>query len=299
LPAARLTADHVQRAAEAWRAAGFAQHTRSTYSKCLRRFLRWLERIGIAPLTISDAVPKIHQPQPRTTIATDEERRQILEAASPGFRFFLLLCADLGLRHRTAARICAANYNPHLRALSFYTKGNVHQTLPVSAAIAEIIEKLPKDINRQEPIVNILRGHRPGTQPGPAPRFTKQWKALKKRAGIRAELRIHDLRRTLAEDVWNATHDLRAVQAQLGHRSPTTTARYLADRITLQDLKPILRKVQQLRTLRETETAAAAATIAAPEPLTHDPDACPTCPAQPFCNENSRICLRDNTQHDA
>ena len=177
----------------------------------------------------------------------------------------------------------------------------MHQTLPVSAAIAEIIEKLPKEIDRQEPIVNLLRPHRPGTQPGPSPRFTKQWKALKKRAGIRPELRIHDLRRTLAEDVWNATHDLRAVQAQLGHRSPTTTARYLADRITLQDLKPILRKVQQLRTLRETETANAnaAAQLAAPEPLTHDPAACPTCPAQPFCTPEARICLRNKTQFDA
>ncbi len=285
---------------EAWKAAKFAQHTRSTYSKCLRRFLRWLERIDAAPLTISDAVPRIHQPQPRTTIATDEERRQLLDAASPAFRFFLLLCGDLGLRHRTAAKICAANYNPHLRALSFYTKGNVHQTLPVSAAIAEVIEKLPPGTDRQEPIVNVLRGHRPGTPPGPAPRFTKQWKALKKRAGIRAELRIHDLRRTLAEDVWNATHDLRAVQAQLGHRSPTTTARYLADRITLQDLKPILRKVQQLRTLRETENAnAAAAQLAAVAPLMLDPDACATCPAQPFCGPNARLCLREKTHFDS
>jgi integrase len=176
----------------------------------------------------------------------------------------------------------------------------VHQTLPVSAAIAEVIEKLPPGIDRQEPIVNLLRKHRPGQQPGPAPRFTKQWKALKRRAGIRAELRIHDLRRTLDEDVWNATHDLRAVQAQLGHRSPTTTARYLADRITLQDLKPILRKVQQLRTLRENETAnAAAAAVAAVVPLVLDPDACATCPAEPFCDPNARMCLREKTQFDA
>ena len=174
----------------------------------------------------------------------------------------------------------------------------MHQTLPVSAAIAEVIEKLPSGIDRQTPIVNLLRKHRPGQQPGPAPRFTKQWKALKKRAGIRPELRIHDLRRTLAEDVWNATHDLRAVQAQLGHRSPTTTARYLADRITLQDLKPILRKVQQLRTLRETENAAAAA-VAAAVPLTLDTSACPTCPAQPFCDPKARFCLREKTQFDA
>jgi integrase len=164
----------------------------------------------------------------------------------------------------------------------------VHQTLPVTPAIAQVIEKLPPGTDRQEPIVNVLRGHRPGNQPGPNPRFTKQWKALKKRAGIRPELRIHDLRRTLAEDVWNATHDLRAVQAQLGHRSPTTTARYLADRITLQDLKPIMRKVEQLRAKRE-----AALPQAIPAPGT-----CDTCAVQSFCNPDSRLCMRDHTQTD-
>src|SRR5581483_12509624 len=100
--------------------------------------------------------------------------------------------------------------------------------------IALIIESLPPGVNPITPIVNLLRPPRAGQTPGLSPRFTKQWKFLKKRLGIRPELRIHDLRRTLAEDVWNATHDIRAVQAQLGHRSPTTTARYLADRIGLQ-----------------------------------------------------------------
>lgn len=279
----------MQRAAGAWKQSSFAQHTRSTYSKCLCRFVRWLERVAGAPATVSDAVPRIHQPQPRTTIATDEERRQILEAASPALRFFLLLCADLGLRHRTAASISISNYNPDLRALSFYTKGHVHQTLPVTAQIAGAIEALPRDADRLAPIVNLLRGkNRPGTRPGQKPRFTKQWKALKKRAGIRPDLRIHDLRRTLAEDVWNATHDLRAVQAQLGHRSPTTTARYLADRITLQDLKPILRKVEQLRAIRETQPAVLTAN-----------SQCHTCPVYSFCNQEAPLCRRDHTETDA
>ena len=209
----------------------------------------------------------------------------MLEAAGPALRFFLMLCADLGLRHRTASRICVANYNRNLRALSFYTKGNVHQTLPVTAEIASVIEALPDKADPQAPIVNLLRrSDHAGHQPGTAPRFTKQWTALKKRAGIRPDLRIHDLRRTLAEDVWNATHDIRAVQAQLGHRSPTTTARYLADRITLQDLKPILRKVEQLRAIREIAPAAVPSS-----------GACANCPAEPFCKPEARLCLRTHT----
>lgn len=228
-------------------------------------------------------MPKVHQPQPRTTIATDEERRQILAAANPALRFFLLLCADLGLRHRTAARITLANYNPELCALSFYTKGNVHQTLPATAEIARILESFPRTADRHTPVVNLLpRGSRKQAT-GPNPRFTKQWKALKTRANIRGDLRIHDLRRTLAEDVWNATHDIRAVQAQLGHRSPTTTARYLADRITLQDLQPIMRKVQQLRELRQQQSTATV------DPAT---GRCANCPGEPYCTPASLLCQR-------
>ncbi len=82
---------------------------------------------------------------------------------------------------------------------------------------------------------------------GRNPRMLKRRWKLKERLGIRDELRIHDLRRTCAEDVWDATLDLRVVQAQLGHRSPTTTARYLANKVLLQDLKPVMEKVQAMR----------------------------------------------------
>ena len=166
-------------------------------------------------------------------------------------KFFLMLCGDLGIRHRTAARMCLANYDAPTRSLRFTTKGNTHQTLPVTAAIARVLDALPAFSDRNEPIINLLRaGAKPGHRPGQNPRMLKQWTSLKKRLGIRAELRIHDLRRTLAEDVWEATHDLRTVQAQLGHRSPTTSARYLANRIQLQDLEPVLQSVLALRVKR-------------------------------------------------
>jgi hypothetical protein len=47
-----------------------------------------------------------------------------------GLRFFLRLCGDLGIRHRTAARMTLENWQPVTRSLTFTTKRNVHQTLP-------------------------------------------------------------------------------------------------------------------------------------------------------------------------
>jgi integrase len=189
---------------------------------------------------------------PRLTIATDEERTQLLAAAQPPLHFFLLLCSDLGLRHSTAARIALSNYDQDTRSLTFTTKGDTHQTLPVTDAIRAVIETLPRKADRTEPIVNLLRPpSHPGHKPGRSPRFLKQWAKLKDKLSIRRELRIHDLRRTVAEEIWNATKDIRVVQAQLGHRSPNTTVKYLANRIALQDLQPVLEKVMQLRAQRE------------------------------------------------
>lgn len=135
--------------------------------------------------------------------------------------------------------------------MSFYTKGNVHQVLPLTPDLAAAFQSLPTGIDPHAPIVNSLRAkNRPGNRPGPKPRFTKQWKALKERCGVRADLRIHDLRRTVAEDTWQATHDLRQVQQILGHHSITTTAKYLAQTLSADELVETIRKVVAFRAAR-------------------------------------------------
>jgi integrase len=245
----QLTRAKVQAVCAEW--TNNKQHTRSNYTKALKRFLRWLEEIGQAPASLNRAVPRIYQPAPRTVIATDAERAAMLAAATPRLRFFLLLCADLGLRHKTATRISIANYEPETRSLHFTTKGNTHQSLPVTSGIRAMIEALPRDADPTEPIVNLLRPPKQeGHPPSKNPRFLKAFNKLKAQLGIRAELHIHDLRRTMAEDVWSATRDIRAVQATLGHRSPITTVRYLANRVQLQDLVPVIEKVEAMRAAR-------------------------------------------------
>jgi integrase len=247
----QLTAFDILSVATSWRDEGYAKHTLSNYSKCLRRFLEWLEEIGAAPLTISKSVPRFNQPQYRTTKATDEEREQLLDAASPRMFFFITICADMGLRHRTATRICIDNFDRSTRILTFTTKGNTVQSLPVPNHIAALINALPDDAPRNEPIVNLLRSKHYGqNQPGKGMSLHRSWVKLKANLGIRPELRVHDLRRTLAEDVWDATKDLRIVQAQLGHRSIATTAKYLANRVLAEDLAPTMLKVEALREQR-------------------------------------------------
>jgi integrase len=253
-PTAEITHADISQVVAEW--SEFTQHTRSNYTKALKRFLRWLEETeDTTPKRISRCVPRINQPAARAVVASDGERSRLIAAAAPHLRFFLLLCADLGIRHRTASRIAIANYNTLLRSLSFTTKGNVHQTLPVTDEIADTIATLPANSPTHEPIVNLLRPAKwEGHPAGKNPRFIKSFNKLKAKLGIRAELHIHDLRRTAAEDVWEATKDIRLVQAQLGHRSPITTVRYLANKVQLQDLEPVMAKVQAMRRARAART---------------------------------------------
>jgi integrase len=159
------------------------------------------------------------------------------------------------MRHRTASGIAISNYDRATRSLRFTTKGNTQQTLPVTTEIAATIENLPQE-DKVTPIVTLLRPPRQqGHPPGKNPRFAKAFNKLKKELGIRPELHIHDLRRTAAEDVWDATKDIRLVQAQLGHRSPITTVRYLANRVSLKDLMPVRAKVDAMRKARNRKRA--------------------------------------------
>jgi site-specific recombinase XerC len=193
-------------------------------------------------------VPKFRKPGHRLNIATDDERERILAAANPSLSLFLHLCLDLGLRHQTAARINLTNYNKESASLTFTTKGNRQQTLPVSNAIQALIEKVPPGADPTTPIVNLLPGIR--KRRSQRPNFQCAWKKHKAELGITRQLRIHDLRRTLAEEVWDATNDLRKVQAQLGHANISTTAIYLANRLQLEELTPVQKKVQAMRDQR-------------------------------------------------
>jgi integrase len=62
------------------------------------------------------------------------------------------------------------------------------------------------------------------------------WKAAIKRTGLPPELSIHCARHTIAVHLLRKTGNLRQVQKQLGHSSPTTTANMYAD-ISFEDMQ--------------------------------------------------------------
>jgi integrase len=221
------------------------------YVKTLRAFLLWNERFANGQRGLRESIRRTFLPLPRTIFATDEERQRLLTLARPGMRFFILLCADLGLRHKTALSITPSHYNPTDKALTFVTKGGVQQTMPVTPEIALTLEFLPLTASKQLSVVSILN-----RRDTPTPYLCQQWTALKKAAGVRPELHIHDLRRAAAEAAWTTTKDLRSVQAILGHSSIATTSRYLHNRTQPDKLRNIIDGMHRLRQQTDHPTAA-------------------------------------------
>lgn len=80
-----------------------------------------------------------------------------------------------------------------------------------------------KDVTSESPLIPSIRG-------GPITRWGLHhlWKKCLRRAGLPTHFGTHAARHSFATETYRKTRDLRLVQEQLGHRSPTTTAIYAA-----------------------------------------------------------------------
>ena len=241
-----ITAKDVATVLAAWQ--GKAQHTRWNYTKAFARFLRHIK----APEEVTSEVPKVRQPSPRLIIATDAEREGLLAAATPRLRFFLLLCADLGLRHRTATRIAISNYDPASRSLSFTTKGNAHQTLPATREIADTIEALARAgaVPTRPSSPSCVQPKQQGHPPGPKSPFRQGLRQTQNSTPHPARAPHPRPPAHRRRDVLGSHQGSPPGPTELGHRSPITTVRYLANRINLKDLAPVRDAVDQMRARR-------------------------------------------------
>jgi len=185
-------------------------------------------------------------PGPRKTIATAEEITRLFAAAEPWQRLWLLLCSQLALRNSEARSIKASNYDPAAQTISFRKKGGGTHVLPVTPDIAALFEAAPEAPEGQDwTYIERWRGKRLSKAA-----VEHKWRQLKRRTGVRLELRAHDLRRTTAVSMYQLTHDLRAVSHLLGHASMSATCGYLAHQDP-QALRPLLAQLRPPTQLKQ------------------------------------------------
>lgn len=177
--------------------------------------------------------------RPRNVTARPEEREALHAAAEPWLRLMLLLCEDTAIRSGTAQRLSPEHYNQNEGTFNFTTKMGEKLTLPTTEEITSLLDQCSLDSS--EPFVRQLwqQTHRDSdttTHTRPLPRYNSEFVKLRKSIGITRKLTFHDFRRTAAVGMYELTHDLRDVQALLGHRSLQSTVWYLDH-----NLRPVVR----------------------------------------------------------
>jgi integrase/recombinase XerC len=161
-------------------------------------------------------------------------------------KLWILLCSDLAMRSGTAERVSPFQYDAEQRILRFTTKRNAHLTLPVTQEIAELLAEC--DPHSKNSFVRQLwakdenpqKKHARAENKG-ADRLRVKFREHCIEHGITRRLIPHDLRRTAAVAMLEQTHDIRDVQALLGHSDLGSTFWYLDH-----DARPVSRSILEM-----------------------------------------------------
>jgi len=222
---------------EAWKPK-YKRNTLAAFRHALKKLLRWLESIG-AQRDLANNLKRVPTYQPRQTLVTSEELEKLFFHAKPWMKFLLIACHTLACRSGEARRLAPCHYDKDRKEIrSLRAKNNRLLTLPVVGQLQQLIESLDLPPNTQTPYVEILSGRTIDNS-----HLCDVWLALKKKAGVRHELRIHDIRRTTATEFYQATQDIVATQRLLGHQSLTATVAYVAH-ADQETLRPVLEKLR-------------------------------------------------------
>jgi integrase len=228
--------------------------TRKNRANAVRWLLRKLEDCGAPSLT--NEVVKVTQPRPRNVTATEDERNRILKASPPHLRCWLLMCSDMAIRSGTAAKLGPEHYDAARRELTFTTKYQARQRLPVTGELAALLDTCTKPgvpfVGQLPRAAALHRQPLHALEHMTVNSLRKLFAATRRRLGIKRKLTAHDLRRTTAVRVYDATRDIRLVQALLGHGDLGSTIWYLDHHMTpvpssaleLAKLNPTTEKLQ-------------------------------------------------------
>jgi len=171
---------------------------------------------------LSISWPKTGSPRPRTIVLKPEELERLIAQAQPWLRCAIILAAYAGLRRADVLAACPANYDHEKRVLAVIQQKTKRQvSIPTNEMVHTLLLSTPK-ADAATPFVSAWAGKPVGPE-----MLKPAWQALKKAAGIPQEVHFHDLRRTVAHAIYDLSHDLRAVEAFLGHHSLSSTIVYL------------------------------------------------------------------------
>ncbi|BDZ38077.1 tyrosine-type recombinase/integrase [Microbacterium suwonense] len=203
-----------------------APETRKSLTGSWRLFFTWAHRRGHRPDNPTTQLQKIRIPAPSPRVAPDDDIRQALTRATPQQRALILLARGGWMRLSEIASL--HTNNRHGQELHIIGKGRKPRIIAMNAEVATALDTLEHE---QGPGYYFPRRIQRGNLPHLHPVSVN--KIITRVTGWNP----HSLRHAGATAAWKQTHDLRAIQAMLGHASLVTTQRYV--HITGDDLATV------------------------------------------------------------
>ena len=164
----------------------------------------------------------------RTIVDTyeEEEFEQFFQARLPRERVIFKTFYYTGLREQELAHLPWSNLNLKKGILSvtakpdegFIPKDWEERTIPIHSELVELLTQLPR---RNHLVFPSSRGN-------PNDHLLRMLNRIVKRAELPGRWYLHKFRKTFATRALEKGADIRTVQALLGHKNITTTARYLS-----------------------------------------------------------------------
>ncbi len=202
----------------------FKTASRNRYRARLSHMIRW----GKEWEFVSGDIPmgKDKENGARTRRLEPGEEARLLENMSQDLRDLFFMAVDTGLRRGTLLKLqwkhmSGLTGNGVLHVPAEIQKHREFQLIPMTNRVKNILIARHPDGDHYKSEQFIFQG---------LTGFESQWRKAKQLAGVK-DLRWHDLRGEFASRISEAGVDVTIVSGLLGHKSLTTTQRYLRPRV--------------------------------------------------------------------
>jgi integrase len=196
--------------------------SRRAYLSTVRVFCRWALEWDLLAVDPCRQAGKVREPESaRRALSSAEMRRLGLVLPDGQARLIVALMARQGLRCVEVSRLEVPDWDRGRDRITVHGKNDDHRRLPLGPDVAAL---LAAHIGARTagPVI----GHSPAT----LSRLVRRWL---EQAGLKGDrydgVSAHALRHTAASNLYDASHDVKAVQRFLGHKNVATTDRYLRD----------------------------------------------------------------------
>jgi integrase/recombinase XerD len=174
---------------------------------------------------IDDAIPVYRKPQKLPVVMSQEEvNRFLLAVENPKHRVILTVCYAAGLRVSEAVRLTPEAIDSQRLVIRVAAgKGSKDRYVMLSPKLLDILRAYWRKARPQH---WLFPGDLPG-QPITTSAVEVVCRQIREQAAIGKPVTPHSLRHAFAVHLLESGADVRTIQLLLGHRSLSTTARYL------------------------------------------------------------------------